>query len=283
MAYIENGGGPARDARRARRVRDRVPEQRSVPDRLLATSTSFCRRRSASRPASPCRSAATTTHAATIGYNMGQQRRVSGQPVGRARQLLRRPEDDVRRQPRPRESHAAALDRAEPLGRTGWTWRRAAFTTRLVGSRVTYTMTPLMFVSALLQYNSANDAAGRQRAPALGISAGQRAVRRATTSSATRSCRAVRPGARQPGADRQDQPAVPVLATSPNDRTQSPQSPQRERPEMGCRPLCARESMFGEAHVSEFSHRGTEARNCTRRRRRGAAAPRLKNVGNTSR
>jgi len=29
-----------------------------------------------------------------------------------------------------------------------------AFTTRLVGSRVTYTMTPMMFVSALLQYNS---------------------------------------------------------------------------------------------------------------------------------
>ena len=29
-----------------------------------------------------------------------------------------------------------------------------AFTTQLVGSRVTYTMTPLMFVSALVQYNS---------------------------------------------------------------------------------------------------------------------------------
>jgi hypothetical protein len=31
------------------------------------------------------------------------------------------------------------------------------FTTTLVGSRVTYTMTPLMFVSALLQYNSASN------------------------------------------------------------------------------------------------------------------------------
>jgi hypothetical protein len=28
------------------------------------------------------------------------------------------------------------------------------FTTHLVGSRVTYSMTPLMFVSALLQYNT---------------------------------------------------------------------------------------------------------------------------------
>ena len=32
-----------------------------------------------------------------------------------------------------------------------------AFTTHLVGSRVTHTMTPRMFVSALLQYNSGND------------------------------------------------------------------------------------------------------------------------------
>ena len=33
-----------------------------------------------------------------------------------------------------------------------------SFTTKLVGSRVTYTMTPLMFVSAFLQYNSSRDA-----------------------------------------------------------------------------------------------------------------------------
>ena len=32
------------------------------------------------------------------------------------------------------------------------------FTTHLAGSRVTYSMTPLMFVSALLQYNSGIDA-----------------------------------------------------------------------------------------------------------------------------
>ena len=33
-----------------------------------------------------------------------------------------------------------------------------SFTTKLVSSRVTYTVTPLMFVSGLLQYNSSNDA-----------------------------------------------------------------------------------------------------------------------------
>ncbi len=34
---------------------------------------------------------------------------------------------------------------------------QGTFTTHLVGSRVTYTMTPLMFASALLQYNSSNN------------------------------------------------------------------------------------------------------------------------------
>jgi hypothetical protein len=33
---------------------------------------------------------------------------------------------------------------------------QGSFTSRLIGSRVTYTMTPLMFVSALVQYNSAS-------------------------------------------------------------------------------------------------------------------------------
>ena len=33
---------------------------------------------------------------------------------------------------------------------------QGSFTTRLVGSRVTFTMTPFMFVSALLQYNSSS-------------------------------------------------------------------------------------------------------------------------------
>ena len=32
-----------------------------------------------------------------------------------------------------------------------------SFTTNLVGSRITYTVTPLMFVSALIQYNSSSD------------------------------------------------------------------------------------------------------------------------------
>jgi hypothetical protein len=44
----------------------------------------------------------------------------------------------------------------EPTYSANWVdLPQGSFTTHLVGSRVTYTMTPLMFVSALLQYNSA--------------------------------------------------------------------------------------------------------------------------------
>ena len=37
---------------------------------------------------------------------------------------------------------------------------QGSFTTRLVTARTTYTVTPLMFVSALIQYNSSNDSLG---------------------------------------------------------------------------------------------------------------------------
>ena len=44
-----------------------------------------------------------------------------------------------------------------------WNWidlTEGAFTTELVTARTTYTVTPLMFVSALLQYNSSNNSLG---------------------------------------------------------------------------------------------------------------------------
>ena len=46
----------------------------------------------------------------------------------------------------------------EPAYEVNWIdLPQGAFTTHLFGSRVIYTMTPLMFVSALLQYNSSNE------------------------------------------------------------------------------------------------------------------------------
>ena len=49
---------------------------------------------------------------------------------------------------------------AEPTVSINWVdLAEGSFTAKLVGSRVTYTMTPLMFVSALVQYNSSTNAA----------------------------------------------------------------------------------------------------------------------------
>ena len=56
---------------------------------------------------------------------------------------------------------ASVTDRlsVEPLFSINWIdLAEGAFTTRLVGTRVTYTMTPLMFTSALVQYNSSLNA-----------------------------------------------------------------------------------------------------------------------------
>ena len=77
----------------------------------------------------------------------------------------------------PGELHAAAVGRADAISVNWVDLAEGSFTTHLVGSRVTYTMTPLMFMSALLQYNSSSHAV-RERAAALGVSPGQRAVRR---------------------------------------------------------------------------------------------------------
>ncbi len=73
-----------------------------------------------------------------------------------------------------------------------------ASTTHLVGTRVTYTVTPLMFTSALVQYNNAHQLGVGERAVPLGVSARQRAVRglqraaRHRTRSASPSCRPAR-------------------------------------------------------------------------------------------
>ena len=50
-------------------------------------------------------------------------------------------------------------------------------TTHLVGTRATYTVTPAMFTSALVQYNTRRAVGVGQRAVPVGVSARQRAVR----------------------------------------------------------------------------------------------------------
>ena len=95
--------------------------------------------------------------AATIGYNMGQQRRASANLLFEHGSFY-----DGRKTTlgisRGRLNLTPQLS-IEPSLSVNWVdLVEGAFTARLFGSRVTYTMTPKMFVSALLQYNSANDA-----------------------------------------------------------------------------------------------------------------------------
>ena len=94
---------------------------------------------------------------AGVGYNFGQQRRWSANVLAEHGAFYsgRRTALTVTR------GRASLGDRfsVEPLysiNRIGLA--EGGFTTNLFGARVTYTMTPLMFASALVQYNSSRDA-----------------------------------------------------------------------------------------------------------------------------
>ena len=89
------------------------------------------------------------------------------------------------------EPDAAALGRADLSRSTASTLPQGDFTTHLLGTRVTYTMTPLMFASALVQYNSGSERGQHQRAAPVGVSARQRAVRRVQRGARTRGLRGI--------------------------------------------------------------------------------------------
>jgi hypothetical protein len=90
---------------------------------------------------------------ARAGYNFGRQRRVAGNLLlehgdfyNGQRTLLSVSSGRIGLTPQFAVEPSASINRVNLV--------EGAFTARLVGSRVTYTVTPLMFVSALLQYNS---------------------------------------------------------------------------------------------------------------------------------
>jgi hypothetical protein len=91
------------------------------------------------------------------GFTIGPGRRVAGQLLlergsfyGGDKTTFSWSRGRVNLSPRLSLEPRASVDWVElPHGR---------FTSRVVGSRVTYTMTPMMFVSALLQYNSTSNA-----------------------------------------------------------------------------------------------------------------------------
>ena len=91
------------------------------------------------------------------GYNFGQQRRVSGNVSLEAGSFY----DGHRTTVAVRSGRMNIGPRfsIEPTDSVNWIdLREGAFITRVIGSRVTYTMTPRMFASALVQANSGANA-----------------------------------------------------------------------------------------------------------------------------
>ena len=98
--------------------------------------------------------------------------------------------------------------------------------THLAGSRVTYSMTPLMFVSALLQYNSGIERGVDQRAVQVGVPARQRVVRRLQRGAQHPDAQLSRP--QQPRVHREDQSTVSRLSTlsTPDGRARTVYAPR---------------------------------------------------------
>ena len=136
------------------RVRDRVREQRRIECRVRTQTTSFSRSRFRLPPASRFQWAATASRMSSSRTRWGQQRRFSGLLSVQQGSFYGGDKTTV----------GVAGSRLEVTSRLSvepgisLNWidvPEGSFSTELVTARTTYTVTPLMFVSALLRYNSA--------------------------------------------------------------------------------------------------------------------------------
>ena len=165
---------------RDRRVRHRVPEQRPVQRGRHADLTRLLPAPFPIAPGVTLPAGGYDVHdGARRAFNLGSSGAgcpatcssstdASTAATGRSFSVSRgRVERDARSS---RSSRAYSINRVDLV--------EGRFTTHLAGSRVTYTITPLMFVSALVQYNSGSRGHRGQRAAAVGVPARQRAVRR---------------------------------------------------------------------------------------------------------
>ena len=157
FAYIENGAGRVDSARAGRRVRRRVSERRPVQRRVYghvripaAAVRDRGRRHAAGRW---LRRSITSASAGTSGSSASCRPicwRSSGTFYSGTRTALSAS--------RGRMNLGPQLS-LEPTYTVNWVdLAEGSFTTHLAGSRVTYTMTPRMFVSSLFQYTSSTNA-----------------------------------------------------------------------------------------------------------------------------
>ena len=218
--------GPSPDARVERGIRHRVPEQRPRSASTSPTPTSSCRACLRSRPASRCRSAAISYDNVHLQMNLGQRRTTERLFRDRSRHVLQRPQDGDQREPRADERRIAAVARAGVSAQLV-DLAEGSFTNQLIGSRVTYTMTPMMFTSALLQYNSSSHAVSANVRLRWEIPSRQRALRRLQRG--PRHARPPLPRSGEPGTHRQDQPLVSALNLSVDDDVASETQRHREK------------------------------------------------------
>ena len=169
---------PPRHARARRPVPDRVHQQRRRQRHLHRHFERLVRPFAIApgRPHSGRR--LRLPHHAALAYIGGQQRKVSGAIVYETGTFY----DGTRQSIAVNTARVQVTPQVslEPscLGQLGRSACRASFTAKVVRTRATYTITPRMFVSGIVQYNSTNDLGRQQPALPLGISARQRAVRR---------------------------------------------------------------------------------------------------------
>ena len=94
--------------------------------------------------------------AARVGYDFGSQRNLSGELSAEHGSFFNGNKTTVRAS-QGRMNFGPQIS-VEPSVSINWVdLEQGSFTTRLVTTRVTYTVTPLMFTTALLQYNSGTD------------------------------------------------------------------------------------------------------------------------------
>ena len=156
LNYLENGAGRVeyRDASSEFGIEFQSSDRFSI---VGSHGQEFIPRRFAIGPRVNVRAGAYDFDNGQVTYSLGQQRRLSGTLLLEHGTLYGGHRTAVginrgRVNVTPRFS-------LEPSYTINWVdVVEGSFTTHLLGSRVTYTVTPMMFVSALLQYNSASNA-----------------------------------------------------------------------------------------------------------------------------
>ena len=174
--YRQRAAGTLETRDRSGTFRIEFQSSDRLDGRLSPTTTSSSTRRSDVAAASRCPSAATSSATCTAATALGPQRARERDPHVPRGGFYCGDRTQIGYTGRVKLTSQLAV---EPRLSVDWVdLPRAASRRTLLGARTTYTITPRMFVSALVQYNSEPQHARNQRAVPVGVSARQRSLRR---------------------------------------------------------------------------------------------------------